>query len=308
MQTIKELLSEAEFAEVTRKSNLLGFSKVIFDWTVICGTFYLTAQYPNPLTIVLAIFILGARQLGLGVIVHETGHRTLLTSPALNDFVGNWLAGYWVFSDKAGYMRAHLQHHQKAGTEDDPDLPNYRDYPITRERLRRKLTRDLTGQVGWRRLKSIARSIRRLPELKPATRQYVIRSLGVNLLMLTVLALTGHAWLYALWVIAFITTHMMVTRIRQIAEHAAVPDLYSPDPRLNTRTLYISPLERLFIAPHQVNYHLEHHMIASVPIYRLQRLHELLRARGYYDDVEFHHGYVDLLRYVTGNDNSAQMA
>ena len=52
-------------------------------------------------------------------------------------------------------MRGHLQHHRLAGTGDDPDLPNYQDYPITRERMKRKVRRDLTGQTGWRELKGI---------------------------------------------------------------------------------------------------------------------------------------------------------
>ena len=119
------------------------------------------------------------------------------------------------------------------------------------------------------------------------------------MLMFGILALFGAAWVYLVWVIAFMTTHMLVTRIRQIAEHAAVPDLFSPDARKNTRTLYINPLERLFIAPHQVNYHLEHHLMASVPIYRLRELHQLLRSRGYYDEVDMQHGYLNLLRSVT---------
>ena len=84
-----------------------------------------------------------------------------------------------------------------------------------------------------------------------------------------------------------------------MAEHAGVPDLLSKDPRDNTRTLYITPLERFFIAPHQVNYHLEHHLVASVPIYRLRALHELLLAKGFYDNVKFQKGYLNLLRDVT---------
>ncbi|MFT5014571.1 MAG: fatty acid desaturase, partial [Dinoroseobacter sp.] len=58
-------------------------------------------------------------------------------------------------------------------------------------------------------------------------------------------------------------------------------------------------LERLFIAPHRVNYHLEHHMLASVPIYRLQTLHRILMNKGYYDGVIFQRGYFNLLREVT---------
>jgi fatty acid desaturase len=95
------------------------------------------------------------------------------------------------------------------------------------------------------------------------------------------------------------TSHMLITRIRQIAEHAAVPDHFDPDIRLNTRTIYISWLEALLVAPHGLNFHLEHHLIASVPIYRLRELHQILLDKGYYEGIEFPKGYLGLLRRVT---------
>lgn len=294
-----KILTPEEFAAVTRKNDWLGARIIAFDWALIAGTFFLIAQYTNPLTILLGILILGSRQQGLGVIVHETGHRTLFTSRRVNDFCGKWLSGYFVFSNKDAYMKGHLEHHRQAGTEKDPDLPNYRDYPVPRDSMKRKITRDLTGQVGWRRIKSIGRALARLPSMDEPTRRYLVGSLAANLAMLGVLAAFGHAWLYALWVVAFMTSHMLVVRLRQVAEHAGVPDLYSPDPRKNTRTLQISWLERLFIAPHGVNYHLEHHLMASVPIYRLRELHDLLLEKGFYEGVEFEKGYLNLLRRVT---------
>ncbi|HKI73415.1 MAG TPA: fatty acid desaturase family protein [Pseudomonadales bacterium] len=296
---LKDVLTPEEFASVTEKSDWLGARIIAFDWVVIAGTFYLAGTYPNPVTLLLAILILGARQLGLGVIVHETGHRTLFSSRALNDFCGTWLTGYLVFSNKDAYMRGHLKHHRDAGTDQDPDLSNYRDYPIGRERLQRKIVRDLTGQVGWRRIKSLARAIAKLPSLDEENRSYLIGSIAMNVLIFGALAVWGHAWVYLLWVAAFMTSHMLVSRIRQIAEHAAVPDLYDPDPRRHTRTLYINWLERLLIAPHGVNYHLEHHLLASVPIYRLRLLHEILLRKGFYEGVEFEKGYLNLLRNVT---------
>jgi hypothetical protein len=54
---------------------------------------------------------------------------------------------------------------------------------------------------------------------------------------------------------------MVITRIRNIAEHAVVPD--ANDPLRNTRTTRANFLERLFIAPYYVNYHLEHHLLAG---------------------------------------------
>ncbi len=296
---VKNILTYDEWHQVTRKSDLLGLLQFLFDWSVIALTFALVANYPNPLTILLAIIVIGSRQLGLGVLVHECGHRTLFSSIFWNDFCGNWLAAYPVFSNKDAYMRAHLKHHRDAGSENDPDLANYQSYPVSNDSLRRKFIRDLTGQVGWRRVKSIYKAFQNFSELDAETRQYLSRSLAVNAGLLIVLTAFGHPWLYLIWVVAFMTSHMLVSRIRQIAEHAAVPDLFDPDPRKHTRTLLINRLERFFIAPHQVNYHMEHHLLPSVPIYRLRRLHGLLKSKGYYADVDFERGYFNLLRRIT---------
>ncbi len=296
---IRQLLNDEELSRVTRKSDLRAASIVLFDWSIVIGLFALAAAFPNPLTCLFVIILLGGRQMAFGVLVHETGHKSFFTSDAVNDFVGKWLSGYWVFSDKAAYMKGHLMHHKDCGTKEDPDLKNYEAYPVDTQSFRRKVQRDLTGQLGWRRLKSIGRSLLRLGDLRPAARETLVRSAGCNLLMLTVLTLLGVPWLYALWVIVFMTSHMLITRIRQIAEHAAVPDNFSVDARLNTRTIYINWLERLLVAPHGLNYHLEHHMNAAVPIYRLRALHELLLKKGFYEGVEFQRGYLALLRQVT---------
>lgn len=296
---IREVLTKEEISRVTGKTNYHGLLMFGFDWSVICLVFVLAAMFPNPITLLLGIIILGGRQLALGVLVHECGHKILFKSPRLNHFCGNWLAGYPVFSSMQSYSEGHLKHHRHAGTKDDPDLPNYQDYPIPRSRLKRKITRDVTGQVGYRRIKSIGRAIINLPKLEKDMRRYVIHSLGANMVLFGVMTLAGHAWLYLMWLAAFMTSHMLVSRIRQIAEHAAVPDLFSLDPRENTRTVYANPLERLLIAPHGVNYHLEHHIIASVPIYRLKQLHEILNGKGFYENTHFPKGYINLLREVT---------
>ena len=297
-QGIRQLLSEEELARFTRKSDWRGAGIVAFDWALVLGCLALAALYPNPLVYLLAVVLLGGRMMAFGVIVHEAGHRSLFATPWLNRLAGTWLSGYWVFSDMDAYMQGHLKHHQDCGSQADPDLKNYLAYPVSKASFRRKILRDLTGQIGWRRVKSIGRQIRRIRDLKPGLRRTLLRSLAVNLAMLGTLAALGHAEVYLLWVLAFMTTHMLVTRLRQVSEHAAVPDHFHMDARLNTRTLYLNRLERLLISPHNLSYHLEHHLMPSVPIYRLRALHEALLAKGHYAGVDFPRGYAQLLRRV----------
>ncbi|MBT7879188.1 MAG: fatty acid desaturase family protein [Gammaproteobacteria bacterium] len=296
---IRELLTAEELARVTSKDDLRAACIVLFDWAMVIGLFVLAAAFPNPVTILFAVLLLGGRQMAFGVLVHETGHKSFFTSQSVNDFVATWLSGYWVFSDKDAYMKGHLVHHKDCGTVDDPDLKNFDAYPVSITSFKRKVLRDITGKIGWRRIVSIGRSLYRFNELKPGVKKMLAGGIICNLALLLALSVAGFAWLYALWVIAFMTSHMLITRIRQIAEHAAVPDHFDPDIRLNTRTIYISWLEALLVAPHGLNFHLEHHLMASVPIYRLRELHQLLLDKGYYEGIEFPQGYLGLLRRVT---------
>jgi fatty acid desaturase len=294
-----DYLNSEELKYFTERSDLHGAWLVLFNWLSIGAIFATVATWTNPLTIVLAIALLGGRQLGLAVLMHEAGHKLLFRSQRLNEVVGQWLAAYPILGDCDAYGASHRVHHRTAGTEDDPDLPNYRDYPVSRESFMRKIKRDITGQTGLKLLAGLftprGRSIMmREGESSPALRQGVL----VNLALFAVLLLCGVPELYLLWVVAYLTAYPLIARIRQIAEHANVPDLYDLDPRLNTRTTLARWYERPFLCPNGVNYHIEHHMLASVPCYKLKALHERLKGKGFYDGHEdsIAHGYRDMIR------------
>jgi fatty acid desaturase len=112
------------------------------------------------------------------------------------------------------------------------------------------------------------------------------------------LAAAGVWWAYPLlWLLPLLTWQMVITRIRNIAEHAVVPD--SNDPLRNTRTTRANFLERLFIAPYYVNYHLEHHLLFYVPCYNLPRVHRILSESRYADRMEVQPNYAAVLRLAT---------
>ncbi len=295
----KDVLSDDEIKRFSERSNTRALAIFGFNWGLIAAIFAIAAWWTHPVTLILALIVLGGRQLGLAVLMHECGHRTLFKTTWLNDFFGQWLAAYPVFLDMKSYARGHLTHHRLAGTADDPDLPNYRAYPVSQASFRRKVVRDLTGRTGFQFVRHIVRNLGDPFSRNPRDQGALRNALLVNALMALMLILAGHGWLYLLWPAAYLTTYMLFARIRQIAEHAAVPNALSPDPRYNTRTTYANVLERLLIAPNRVNYHLEHHFMASVPMYRLKALHEHLKERGVYRDMHFPRGYGQVLRAVT---------
>ena len=152
-----DYLTKDDIARFTARSDLLAWCLVLGNWAMIAGIFALVAAYTNPLTVLLAMVLLGGRQLGLSVLMHDAGHRTLFATPWLNDVVGQWLCAAPVFNDLPSYARGHLEHHRKAGTREDPDLPNYAAYPISRDSFRRKMVRDLSGQTGIKLMGAIFR-------------------------------------------------------------------------------------------------------------------------------------------------------
>lgn len=296
----RSVVTRDEIQDLLRFDDRRGAWIVVSTWGLIFGAMALVAWWPNPVTVVLALLVIGAQQLGLAVVMHDAAHRAMFSDRGVNDWVGSWLGAYPIWQDVEGYRPYHLRHHAKNWTEEDPDIGLARPFPITRASMWRKVWRDLSGRTGlkfarfsWRR-DSGGQGLWQ-EQLRNALASPRFRGMLIsNAVLLGLLSLAGHPALYLLWVVAWFTTHTLVTRIRAIAEHSMVPD--PADPLLNTRTTRIAWWERLFVAPNYVNYHLEHHLLMTVPPYNLPRMHELLRERGVLDHALVADGYLGILR------------
>ena len=294
-------LSKEEVRYFSSRSDWLAWRTLVVTWLGLLGIFWVVDTWPHVVTIVAAIMLLGGRQLGLAVITHECGHNSFFRQRRLNQFAGQYLAANFVFLNMYGYSREHTQHHQLVGMQDDPDLSNYQAYPIDSASFKRKVIRDLSGQTGYKLIRYVLSNASKIfsrdPEARAAAQPFV-QQLLVNLLLALVLSWLFSPWSYLLWLAAIMTTYTLVLRIRQVAEHAATPDLCDKDPRKSTRTTIPAWWERPFFAPNYVNYHLEHHFLPGVPCYRLRALHELLKLRGAYRHTEIFRGYTTVLRHA----------
>jgi fatty acid desaturase len=295
----RQALSKEDVRELLVMRDWRSWLSVALNWAIVALAFAAVARWPNPLTVVAALFVIGARQLGFAVLMHEAAHRSLFASRRVNDFVGNWLCAYPVWSDTRPYRPYHLQHHAKNWTDEDPDLGLAQPFPITRDSFARKVWRDLSGQTGWKRLKATVRrdlglSRGRVKRNFDAGLDAFHGVIVTNGILLGILTLAGHPALYLLWVAAWLTTYSLVMRIRSIAEHAMVPD--PSDEMNNTRTTVARWWERLLVAPNCVNFHLEHHLLPTVPHYNLRRMHRLLRERGALASACVAEGYPAVLR------------
>jgi fatty acid desaturase len=296
--TWREAVTRDEIRSLTDIRDSRAWLSILVDWGLVGVSFALVAAFPNPLSIVVALAVIGSRQLGLAILMHDAAHRALLRNRSWNDWVGNWLCAYPVWNDVLPYRKYHLQHHAKTWTSEDPDLELATPFPISRASFKRKVWRDLSGQTGWKRFlailnRDLGHSRGRVRRDFGAGLQALHGVVITNAVLLGLLTLFGHPALYLLWVVAWFTTYSLVMRIRSIAEHAMVPDV--TDELRNTRTTLARWWERLLIAPNRVNFHLEHHLLMTVPHYNLPRLHRILRSRGVLEDACVTDGYRNVL-------------
>ncbi len=303
------VFTPGELAQVRARSDVTGFLCIAHAWVVIATAMAVYALWPNPLSFVLAVFIIGSRQLGLAILMHDGAHHVLMATPKFNEWASQWLCAFPVFADTIPYRHYHLKHHRSTQQLDDPDLILSAPFPISKESFRRKMIRDLTGQTGYKqRLFQLKRGFAgaTLGERARTFRNRLGRQTIANLVLLALLTAFGKPHYYLMfWILPLITWQMAITRIRNIAEHAVVPD--NNDVLRSARTTYASLPVRAFLAPYWVNYHVDHHLLMYVPCYNLPRLHALLLAKGYGPKMEIRRTYTEVIALATSKP-AAQVA
>ncbi len=286
-----------EWAPFTRRSGWRGFALVAHCWAIIGLATVLAICWPILLPV--AVMVIGARQLGLAILMHDAAHGALHPDPRINDWLGEWPCG----GGLQGYRRYHLRHHKYAQQAEDPDLVLSAPFPITRASLRRKIVRDLTGQTWFKqKFGRLIASLQTRPPgapILPLLADEIVRQrrwLIVNALAIAVFAAAGAWWgWFALWLLPRATWFQLVTRLRNIAEHALVAK-DEPDPLRHARTTRANWLERALIAPYWVNFHCEHHMFMHLPCWRLPAVRRALAAKGATARMRGAAGYLSVLR------------
>tara|TARA_Y200000002_G_scaffold33144_1_gene24398 strand:- start:6 stop:941 length:936 start_codon:yes stop_codon:yes gene_type:complete len=309
MQYAKKYFTSDEIRPLAQRSNLIGALLVSHCFFTIALAIFVFSIWPNPFTFILAVMVIGSRQLGLAILMHDGAHRALFANDFLNEKIGYWVCGAPILADMFAYRHYHLMHHKHTQTEKDPDLNLSKPFPTSIRSIVRRIIRDITGQTG---VKSIYNQVRTsfklafdndaIDSLNKQPQSFKGNSISepviANLVLFVILWVAGDWWWwFAFWLLPLVTWFQLVVRIRSMAEHAATD--FSDNELQNVRTTYASPLIRIFLAPYWVNYHLEHHLIMHVPCWRLKKVHSLLLEKGYADKMKVSQNYFDVFKQVT---------
>lgn len=233
---------------------------------------------------IVAFILMGRAHAQFASLMHEAAHRLLFSHKKLNDFVGNWLLGYPTMTSTPAYRRVHMAHHRQEFGPEEPDIPLYANYPVSKASLRRKLIRDATGQTGFKLMTAQMRGLRS-PDTR--IRHTLLKMLCVQVVILALCVIARYPLVYLfMWVLPYVTVWRVINRLRSIAEHGGLRG--DSDRRITTHSVRQGLLARFFLVPFNIGWHLAHHVDAGVPFRNLPAYHRHLREAGYVTtDIEY---------------------
>jgi fatty acid desaturase len=256
---------------------VISICHILGEWSAVVLAAILCQHYWNPLLYLITVAFIGARQHALLILMHDGTHYRLFRNRRINDWATELLLAWPHLATMRSYRENHLAHHSFVNTEKDPDWQRKRDnpewhFPQTATSLLGIFARDLIGIGGINliRLASSLSSTARRP-----SKAFLRIRLAFYVVMISGLMIAGCGKVLLLyWVVPFFTWLILIMRVRSIAEHFAING--DSAEYAQTRTTYAGFLVRMFVAPKNVNYHIEHHFFPSVPFFRLPQLHSLL--------------------------------
>ena len=288
-------IASTELKPLFKKEVYRHVLAMIYDWTLIILSIYLCLSFFNPISYFIAVLIIGSRMHALAILMHDATHYRFLNNRQWSDFVTNVFTMYPLFTNIDNYRNNHLRHHRHLNTEDDPDwVAKLGVKAFTFPKTKREFLLTIFSYLTlYRGLSDAIWFFKRFQNPQKGEKQAKDKKQLIFVIILFAILTLGGWWPYYLmfWVVPYLSTFFMFQYIRSVAEHFGELEY---DHLLNsTRTVKPNWLERFLLAPHNVGYHLEHHLYPGVPFYNLGKLHHLLmRDQEYNQKAHITIGYV----------------
>jgi len=297
----QQMLTPARVRELSQLRPGRVVRDVVLAWVVIIAAWAIAAVWTSPLVMVAACVVVGTRYYALFIIGHDALHRRLFTDRETNDrFCDLFVLGPIGAITRLN-NRNHLGHHRHLASELDPDRHKYACFNKT----------DLTQLLGYLSgLTSIVTSVRhvffasgRAPSGESRDDGYTTRDL-IGLAIVQLVLAGGLTWTFGwwgwplMWAAPVYAFTYLGDSIRSFAEHSRPQaDALADEHRLIT---YVSnPVELLFFAPMNMNFHAAHHLWTSIPYYNLAIADAEMRAHPLAAELEWRRSYIGyLVRYA----------
>jgi fatty acid desaturase len=252
----------------------------LIHWLFIIAAWTAAALSPYPGVIALAVTVVGINFYGLYIIGHDGLHRRLFESLARNDFWNDvFILGSFGAITRLN-RRNHMAHHQDTSLDCDPDRHKYV------HAGKEPILPFTTFLLGATNLLPSVRNVffhdgRPTPTI--AGESYRARDIVIllawQMALILGLSLTIGWWAYPiLWLLPVYMFGYRADLTRVFCEHSVLTSDSEADRSFRLISYQSNWFERLFFAPHNMNFHAAHHLWPGIPYYRLPAAERLMRA------------------------------
>lgn len=265
----------------TRSSKRVAFS-IIADYLIIGAAILLTEVFFSIPMYVIAVLLIGGRQIGLGAIaLHDGTHGMLSRNKGRNDriarIVSRTVLVFLLGMNFKDYRENHLVHHRNLNTHDDPDWAFYIHWHDS-SRIRR-FTTLLAAISGAMFLWSTWGAIARLS----LARKMLFFILVLALILLALLDFHPARVFLMYWIVPLATWGFFINYVRAASEHFPGEFLGNGEIEIfQTRDIRTSWFDRVFVATRGTNFHLTHHLFPTIPFFHLEEAHRNIRKTAPY--------------------------
>lgn len=278
--------------ELTKRNNWRGLIQcgsflLLYLLTLSGGIYLFRQQLWIPLVIVCYVHSILVNFMGWGAAVHELSHGTVFKTKWLNELF-LYLFSLLSWNNPEYFRVSHTNHHlytlQKELDKEVIQIPvknklNWRNllqwFTFDFFQLKHFLSRAILHAMGnadadyfmWRPL---------LPPKDPR-RKLIVRWARILILfhiIIVIITILSRVWILLYFVTFSFFFASFYTKLCGALQHTGLQDNLL-DWRLTTHTFEADAITRFLYW--NMNYHIEHHMYASVPFYNLPKLHKLVK-------------------------------
>jgi len=264
--------------DFVQRSNLRGFTVLIFDWGVIFGVIAFSVWMNDWIVYLISVWIIGTFQFSIGEsLIHEAAHYNLFKTKKLNDYL-EFAYGLPFFGDMNQYRSPHIDHHNKRNTSEDHIVEDYELRGLDKDGRNMFwlwFIKPVIGYAGYFYLryiidlKNIKTSVKLLAFWAP-----VISICGYfNVLDL----------LFLYWFVPFLWAFTSFFHWSEVGKH------YNAKSETRSDVSFLKNF-----CHHNAGYHYIHHKYPTIPWYNLRKAHKALCP----PEADISHGFLDTYRQM----------
>ncbi|PCK22949.1 fatty acid desaturase [Bacillus pumilus] len=285
-----------------QSNNYRGILGILYDYAMIALAIVLSEFHMA--FYILTVLIIGSRQRALATILHDASHVCLAKSKKLNRLLGTYFSGYLIGQEFHIYQDSHVKgHHMHLGNPNkDPDYQYHLEVGLYQLRDHQHFFYQyVLRPLFLLNIFSYAVYIfkHRMLQFTKYPKQYA-KMIVMWLVICGVLLYFGlfmHLILY--WVIPYFTAFMVIGWFIEIAEHYPLMLDHKKSIQM-TRNRFSHWMEAFFLSIHAENYHLAHHLQASIPYWNIAKAHQVMMKDETYEKLNNRMGGV----FFSSNQNA----